>query len=286
MIRWVGQRDIQECNGTSDCTTAAGFQQVGYQYDLAGNPVQVSSASSYGSITGANQRNFTYDAASNLISVTAANSPANIQNGVLTTLLKSRSYGPSGLLTGASLAVDPQSNQPAIGLTRTYDQRFRRTSETDTQLPAGSSTAASVTVNVSGTEQSIGGSGTAAQASGTIVLSYHSGAQVMRPIPLFVGSSITLPNGYRASFVARSNSAVGVANALAAVLNTASSPVMAVVASGGTTSSASVTLTTKTTGADQKGPITLRLVSQVTSAPASLAGGAGTTFDAGIVTVN
>jgi phage tail sheath gpL-like len=69
------------------------------------------------------------------------------------------------------------------------------------------------------------------------------------------------------------------------VLNAAASPVTAVVASGGTTSAASVMLTTKATGAGQNGAIKLALVSQVKAAPASLTGGAGTTYDTGTVSV-
>jgi hypothetical protein len=42
-----------------------------------------------------------------------------------------------------------------------------------------------------------------------------------------LGNSITLPDGYHASFVATANSAIVVANALAAVLNSVSSPVTA-----------------------------------------------------------
>jgi phage tail sheath gpL-like len=50
---------------------------------------------------------------------------------------------------------------------------------------------------------------------------------------------------------------------------------------------ASVVLTTKASGADQNGAITLSLAStQVKAAPASLSGGAGTTYDTGTVTAN
>src|SRR5271169_2203099 len=66
-----------------------------------------------------------------------------------------------------------------------------------------------------------------------------------------------------------------------------SSPVTAVVSSGGTASAASVVLTTKATGADQNGAITLSLVTtKVTAAAASLSGGAGATYDTGTVTAN
>lgn len=145
---------------------------------------------------------------------------------------------------------------------------------------------ASATVTISGSEQSIGSGGTATPATGTISLTY-SGSQVVGPRPLILGNSITLPDGYHVSFLATANSAVTVANALAAALNTTVSPVTAVVTSGGTASAASVVLTTKATGADQNGPIALSLVTtKVTAAPASLSGGGGTTYDTGAVTAN
>ena len=174
-----------------------------------------------------------------------------------------------------------------ITTTRCYDNRLRPTQETDTgQVVLTPGVAASTTVTISGAEQSIGGSGTATQATGTISLSY-SGAQVVGARPLYLGNSITLPDGYHVSFVATANSAIVVANALAAVLNTVSSPVTAVVSSGGTASAASVVLTTKATGADQNGAITLSLVTtKVTAAPASLSGGGGATYDTGTVTAN
>jgi hypothetical protein len=133
---------------------------------------------------------------------------------------------------------------------------------------------ASATVTISGSEQSIGAGGTATPATGTISLSY-SGSQFVGAGPLFLSNSITLPDGYHVSFLATASSAITVANALAAVLNTTASPVTAVVTSGGTASAASVVLTTKATGADQNGPITLSLVTtKVTAARQALAAGA------------
>jgi hypothetical protein len=177
--------------------------------------------------------------------------------------------------------------QLLITTTRCYDKRLRPTNETDLgQEVSTPGVAASTTVTISCAEQSIGASGTPTQAIGTISLSY-SGAQVLGPRPLYVGNSITLPDGYHASFVATANSAIVVANALAAVLNSVYSPVTAVVSSGGTGSAASVVLTTKATGADQNGAITLSLVTtKVKAAPASLSGGAGATYDTGTVTAN
>jgi RHS repeat-associated protein len=194
-------------------------------------------------------------------------------------------YNASGQLQNAQLALN-STNQPALTLTRNYDLRLRPTSETVAGQTGTPGVAASAMVTVSGSEQSIGGSGTAAQATGNISLSY-SGAQTMVVRPLYASNSITLPDGYHASFVATGNSAVTVANAIASVLNANSSPVAAVVAAGGTAAAASVTLTTKATGADQNGAITLSLATtKVVAAPASLSGGAGSTYDTGTVTAN
>ena len=147
--------------------------------------------------------------------------------------------------------------------------------------------AAMTTVTISGTEALMTGGGTAKPATGTISLTYSGGAMVKEAIPLYLGNSITLPDGYHVGFIATANSAIKVANALAAVLNQTASPVTAVVTSGGTASAASVVLTTKTTGADQNGAITLSLLTtKVKSAPASLSGGGGNAYDTGTVTAN
>ena len=188
-----------ECKGASNCSMASTLQQAGYVYDVAGNPTQVTSGASYSGVLEASQRKFTYNGASYSGASTLSLVTSAVQGGAATTLFTSPSYNASGMLTAANLAVDPQSQQPKIGLTRGFDPRLRPISESDTRLPAGSSLPATVTVTVSGTEQSIGGTGTASPATGTIVLSY-SGAQAMKAIPLFVGSSIALPDGYRTSF--------------------------------------------------------------------------------------
>ncbi len=233
-----------------------------------------------------------YDTASHLNMVTADARLVGAQDAGVITLFTSPTYNAAGELTAASLAVSPSTQQSMIGLTRTYDLRLRPLSESDAGQVGTPGTPATVTVNVTGTEKSIGGSGTPAQATGTISFSYAGGALVKegaggsRAIPFIVGSSITLPDGYHAGFTPSTNSALATASSLAAVLNGAFSPVTAVVASGGTARAASVTLTTKATGTAQNGAITLRLVgTPVTAAPASLSGGSGPAYDAGTVTV-
>jgi RHS repeat-associated protein len=286
-----------ECPGVSDCTAgAAAVLGANYVYDLAGNPTQVTSQGTMavnGTIVGGvNQRNYMYDTVSHLSTVTADARLVGAQDAGATTLFASPTYNAAGQLTAASLAVNPSTQQSMIGLNRTYDLRLRPLSESDAGQVGTPGTPATATVNVTGTEKSIGGSGTPAQAAGTISLSYAGGALVkegagaLHPIPLLVGSSITLPDGYHAAFTPSTNSALATANSLTAVLNGAYSPVTAVVASGGTARAASVILTTKATGVAQNGAITLRLVgTQVTAAPASLSGGSGTAYDAGTVTV-
>ncbi len=280
-----------ECPGGSNClsgpSTVVG---ANYQYDKAGNLTQVTSqgtiASNGSTAGGINQRNYSYDPAGQLSIVTADARLVGAQDSGAVTLFNSPTYNAAGQLTAA--ALNPTNQQSTIGLTRTYDNRLRPLSESDTGQVGTPGTPATVTVSVTGTEGSIGGSGTPTQAAGTISLTYSGGQQAMQhAIPLFASSSITLPDGYRASFVASTNSALATANTLASVLNSAFSPVTAVVASGGSTSAASVVVTTKATGADENGAITLSLVAtQVKAAPASLSGGAGTTYDTGTVTAN
>ena len=233
---------------------------------------------------GVNQRNYSYDAASPLSMLTADARLVGGQDAGPITLFASPAYDAAGQLTAASLALNPSTQQSTIEVSRTYDLRLRPLSESDTGQVGTPGTAATVTVNITGTEQSIG-SGTPAAATGTISLSYSGGQQAMlRAQPLFVASSILLPNGYHTSFVASAASALGTANAIANALNQATSPVTAVVVSGGTANAASVTLTSKAAGSDQNGAITLRLVAtQVTAAPASMSGGGGATYDTGTV---
>ncbi len=134
-------------------------------------------------------------------------------------------YDGANQLQYAQIGFSSQT-QPVITTTRCYDNRLRPTQKTDTGQISTPGVAASTTVTISGAEQSIGGSGTPAQATGTISLTYSGGQQALRQaIPFFASSSITLPDGYRASFVASTNSALTTANTLAGVLNSAFSPV-------------------------------------------------------------
>jgi RHS repeat-associated protein len=277
------QCTLDSCSGTP--------YTLSYSYDAAGNL----SSSTNGVTSPQAQLTYGYDAGGRLNLITSS---LNTEPNYPPTLFSASASIPSPCTTSSTLYAYDGANQlqyaqigfssqtqPVITTTRCYDNRLRPTQETDAGQISTPGVAASATVTISGAERSIGGSGTATQATGTIVLSY-SGAQVMRAIPFLVGSSITLPDGYHAGFVPSTNSALATANSLAAVLNGAFSPVTAVVASGGTARGASVILTTKATGAAQNGAITLRLVgTQVTAAPASLSGGAGTAYDAGTVTV-
>jgi hypothetical protein len=270
------------CSGTAN--------SLQYNYDLAGDMT----TSTNGVANPGVQITNVYDGAARLMTVTSTWSDsehpptlfhATAGSTAACGLTGVPAYDAANQLQYAQIAVNAQS-QAAFSTTRCYDNRLRPTSETDASLQSAPGMPASTTVTVSGAEQSIGGTGTATQATGTISLTY-SGAQVIGARPLYLGNSITLPDGYHVSFVATANSAVVVANALAAVLNTVSSPVTAVVTSGGTARAASVVLTTKATGADQNGAITLSLVTtQVKAALASLSGGTGTTYDTGAITAN
>ncbi len=281
-IQYEQQCTLSNCPGTPNT--------LNYIYNLAGDIT--SSTNGVSTAGGSAQLSYGYDSGERLASV-ISNWPMGPVNLFCATSAAGNgcpaasqpTYDAAGHLTYAQFAVNAQ--QPALTLTRAYDSRLRPIAETVTGQAAGG-TPASITVTVSGTEQSIGAGGTPAPASGTISLSYSGGQQAMQhAIPLFASSSVTLPDGYHAPFIASINSALATANNLAAVLNSAYSPVTAVVASGGTANAASVLLTTKATGADQNGAITLSMVAtQVKAAPASLSGGAGNTYDSGTVTAN
>ena len=270
---------------------AAVQNSLQYTYDLAGNMT----SSTNGVANPGVLFTYSYDCANRLGMITSSwdappNYPATLfaatpgGSGNCPTSSNSN-YTPTNQLQNAQIAL-VATNMPAMTVARTYDSRLRPTSETDTAEQSTPGVPASAVVTISGAEQSIAGSGNPTAATGTISLSY-SGGQMMGARPLYVGNSITLPDGYHASFVATANSAVVVANALAAVLNAAASPVTAVVSSGGTASAASLVLTAKVTGADENGPITLSLTTtQVKASPASMSGGAGTTYDSGTVTAN
>jgi YD repeat-containing protein len=267
-----------DCPGVSDCTTGTTVLGAKYMYDLVGNLTQATSqgtVTSNGVTTGVvNQRNYTYDAASQLSTVTADARLVGGQDAGAVTLFSSPTYDAAGQLTAAGLSLNPSTQQSMIGLTRSYDARLRPLSESDTGQIGTPGTSATVTVSVAGTEQSIGGSGSPTHATGTISFT-DSGAQVLGPRPLFLANSITLPGGYHTGFVTPTETAIGVANSLAAVLNGASSPVTAVVSAGGTAGAASLVLTSKASGTDENGAITLTLTSSVVKAtPGSMSGGA------------
>jgi hypothetical protein len=194
-------------------------------FDLAGETTQTTSQGTLvagGNTVGVvNQRNFTYDQAGHLLTVTADARAIGGTDGGPVTLLSSPSYDAAGQLTAASLATDPSTQQSMIGLGRTYDSRLRPLSEVDAGQVVTGDAAASTVVTISGTEKNIGGSGTPSPATGTITFS-HSGTQVMGVRPLFLSNLITLPGGYHSGFVTPTETAIGVATSLAAVLNEAS----------------------------------------------------------------
>jgi hypothetical protein len=268
---------------------------LNYTYDAAGNI----RTSTNGAVTPQAQFTYGYDAGGRLASVTSSlDSPPNYPSTLFSANSSTTSdcggsssvtltaYDGANQLQYAQMGLVGQG-QPAVTSTRCYDTRLRPTFGSDMGAMSTPGVPASTTVTISGAEQSIAGSGAATQATGTIALSYSGTQSLGKFTPLLVGNSITLPGGYHASFVATGTSALVVANALASVLNNASSPVTAVVSAGGSASAASVVLTSRSTGASDNGAISLSLVTTpVRAAAASMSGGGGPTFDTGTVTAN
>jgi RHS repeat-associated protein len=271
---------------------------LNYTYNLAGDMITSSNGvSTAGENT---QLSYGYDSAERLSQITSswpvvAGHPSTLfcadstgSNGC--PAATQTTYDAAGHLTFAQMSIS--GGQAAMNMARTFDNRER--SVTETVIGQGvAGMAASLSVTISGAEQSSGGSGTSSQATGTIVLSdanadaITSSGKIAGVHPLFLSDSITLPDGYHVTFVAGQGGALGVADSLAAVLNAATSPVTAVVSAGGTASGASVVLTAKASGTGENGPISLTLVgTPVTAAAASMSGGGGSNYDAGSVTAN
>jgi RHS repeat-associated protein len=73
-----------------------------------------------------------YDNAGRLNSITSQIYDGASGNQLSSTVLSGTIYNAMGSLTGANLAIDPQTQLPGIALTRNYDNRLRITGETDT----------------------------------------------------------------------------------------------------------------------------------------------------------
>jgi YD repeat-containing protein len=117
----------------SNCTTGTTPYPLAYTYDLAGD------ITSY--LNGVNSIEFTnaYDSAGRLSAITTT-------YGVDAALFSAPSYNSAGSLTGATYGT-------GLTLSRTYDKRFRVTSETDTGSVVPSPTSGSATVTITGSEQ-------------------------------------------------------------------------------------------------------------------------------------
>lgn len=125
----------------STCTTNATQFQLGYSYDLMGNLT----GTNLGTLPGVQALNFT----------SAYNSPGGRLSAIMSdwidtqhpkTLFSAPTYGPSGGLTAATYGA-------GMSLSRTYDNRFRITSESDTASSVSAPTAGSTTVIITGAEQ-------------------------------------------------------------------------------------------------------------------------------------
>ena len=145
----------QQCTLANNCTTSANPYQLTYNYDLAGNLTYYTNgltASSPGVGNGLLSFTGTYYSGSNttgrLQNLAATWKSSTINLFTVPSGSATPGYAPQGALQTATYGSN------ALTLNRTYDQRLRITSESDTGQPVTSPTASSATVPITGSEQS------------------------------------------------------------------------------------------------------------------------------------
>jgi RHS repeat-associated protein len=145
--------DISNCSGTQ--------YQLNYTYDLAGNVT----SSNNGVSSQPAQFTMSYDTANRLSKVTSSWTQDSTHPQILfqANSTNPASYGPAGLMN-AQLGINTQTNQPALTMTRTYDNRMRILSENDGNGGADSTGS----ISISGSEQSKTNAATSGTGSVTI----------------------------------------------------------------------------------------------------------------------
>ncbi len=145
----------QQCTLANNCTANTTPYQFTYNYDLGGNLIYYTNgltASSPGVGKGLLSFTGTYYANSNttgrLQTLTGTWNSSNISLFTVSSGSATPGYAPQGALQNAAYGNN------ALTLNRTYDQRLRILSESDTGQPVTSPTASSATVPITGSEQS------------------------------------------------------------------------------------------------------------------------------------
>lgn len=145
----------QQCTLANNCTTSANPYQLTYNYDLGGNLIYYTNgltASSPGGGNGLLSFTGAYISGSNttgrLQNLTATWNSSNLNLFSVPTGSSAPGYAPQGALQNATYG------NSALTLNRTYDQRLRILSESDSGQPVTSPTSSSATVPITGSEQS------------------------------------------------------------------------------------------------------------------------------------
>ncbi len=183
----------------TECTVANCSQtpyQVSYSYDLAGNPISSTNGIPGSTFNGVSVPSITlsmgYDVASHPNSVTSSWSDTSAHPATLfqanNSNASSLAYAPSGALQNAVFGVFANSTQSTVSLARTYDNRLRTLSETDTannlSIPANPS---SGSITIGGSEQSLPPSGPHV-GSATVVI---AGSEQNKAVNPSISSQVT-----------------------------------------------------------------------------------------------
>jgi RHS repeat-associated protein len=273
-----------------------------YTYDYAGNIATATPGAIAGQPGGSPIFSVTHDAVNRLASVTSSlpNSssyPATLFSATTTSPI---AYGPAGL-QNALLGVNTSNETPTITLSRTYDQRMRVLSESDTAsgVLTASATKSTGSIAVSGSEKQVTEPGTPGSATITVtgteggvttcikIWNSATHAYINECTTKYdTGSLSVVIDG----FTATANYGQGstdplMATALATALNGSGSPVTA------SANSNVVTMTSVAVGAGSNYPFTVSNGTDFSGGSSgSLAGGANgpTYFDSGSIsaTVN
>jgi RHS repeat-associated protein len=285
----------------TECTPAncsATPYQFAYNYDTAGNEISSTNgipSSTFNGVTGLPSVTLSmgYDQVGRLSAVTSSWSDSLAHPA---TLFQANSYTSAGGLKTATYGINADSGQTTATLSRTYDDRLRVTSETDsaTALLTRPATPATGAVTFSGTEQAAYLAPT--KATGTITVTGTEGShqvcttrtvngmivQTCTPFP-DSGFLTVIIDGFTAQGSYGSGSTdPTVAASLAAALNGSGSPVTA------TSSSNIVTITSVAAGTAANYTYTVTNGTDFSGTDAGvLAGGSAgpPTSDAGTITV-
>ena len=276
-----------QCATTAGCSgTPYGFQ---YFYDLAGNMTY----SNNGVSTTGIGLNYTYDGAARQQTVTSTWSDATHPATLFGPPSSGAQYNPADGLIAASLGISSSSQQPAYTLQRTYDNRFRTVSETDTgtNIVTTPATGSTGSIGVSGAELVIAstsstGTITITGSPGSYQVCISAGGVTNCPSLIFTPNTFVMIDGPGGRFTAVASSAAGttaagVASTLTTALNGSGSPVAA------TVNGSVITLTSNTTGSSSDYMVYVSNVNESGPGATALAGGSGgtSTPSTGTVTV-